>query len=82
MNPTNKIESFEPVFLEQHGGDLNGFFLIRADRTKLDELLASQEWHSHMVRAMMHLYGSGAVRGFTGDAVMQRMDLWTSHIPG
>ena len=26
-----EIESFEPFFLDAHGGDLNGFFLVRAN---------------------------------------------------
>ena len=28
------IESFEPVFLEPHGGDLTGFILVRGDAEK------------------------------------------------
>jgi hypothetical protein len=43
--------------------------------------MATHEWETHMLRAAMHLEASGAVRGVTGDAVMQRMQLWTSLIP-
>jgi hypothetical protein len=75
------IESFEAVFLDPHGGDLNGFFLIRAAGPKLDALLASDEWQEHTIRAALHLEGSGAVRGVTGEAVMQRMELWKRSIP-
>jgi len=60
---------------------LNGFFLIRAETGKLDALVASSEWESHMLRAAMHLQGSGAVRGVINEAVMERMKLWTSLIP-
>ena len=75
------ITSFEPVFLESHGGDLNGFFLIRADTAKLDALVASEAWRTHMLRAALHLEGSGAVRGYSGDAVSGRMALWSSLLP-
>jgi hypothetical protein len=75
------IESFDTVFLEPHGGDLNGFFLLRGDPSDLDGLIASEEWSNHMVRATMHLDSSGAVRGFTGEAVMRRMDIWRNNIP-
>lgn len=75
------IDSFEPVFLDTHGGDLNGFVLVRADSAKLDALLASDEWQTHVVRAALHLEGSGSVRGVTGDAVMERLALWTKHVP-
>lgn len=75
------IQSFEVVILDQHGGDLNGFFLIRGDSASLDALTSSAEWIQHMTRAAMHLEGSGAVRGVTGEAVMERMEIWRDSIP-
>src|SRR5256712_13771772 len=38
------IESFEPVALEPHGGDLQGFLLVRGDREKLNALRSSEEF--------------------------------------
>lgn len=79
---SGKIASFDTVFLDSHGGDMNGFFLIRGNNDQMNDLVNSDDWSTHMVRASMHLDGSGSVRAFTGDAVMDRMGLWTSHIPG
>jgi hypothetical protein len=76
------IKSFDTVFLDTHGGDLNGFFLLRAEPAKLDALVATGEWQTHIVRASLHLEGSGTVRGFTGEAVMARMNLWSTQLPG
>lgn len=75
------IESFDTVFLDRHGGDLNGFFLIRGESAKLDQLASSDEWHTHQIRTMMHLSGVGAIRGVTGDAAMERMKVWRKYIP-
>ncbi len=75
------IKSFDTVFLDMHGGDLNGFFLIRSDPSKIDALVASQQWQTHMIRAGLHLQGAGVVRGVTGEAVAERMSLWTKQIP-
>lgn len=75
------IQSYDVVFLNAHGGDLNGFFLIRADSAKLDALMSSPEWETHMMRAALHLQGSGAVRGVSGALVNERMELWTKSIP-
>ena len=75
------IQAFDPVFIDPHGGDLNGFILIRGDSAKLDGLVASDEWVKHSTRALIHLEGSGAVRGVTGDLLMERMDLWTKLLP-
>ena len=75
------IESFDVVFLNAHGGDMNGFFLIRGESGKLSELVGSTDWVTHMVRAALHLEGPGAVLGVTGEAIAERMNLWTSLIP-
>jgi len=75
------IQSFETVFLDPHGGDMNGFFLVRGERQKLDELVASTPWLTHITRAGSHLNRAGTVRGVTGELVMERMALWTSCIP-
>ena len=75
------ILAFDIVLLDTHGGDLNGFFLVRADTAKLDALVSTSDWMTHITRASLHLEGSGVVRGGTGDAVMARMALWGSVIP-
>jgi hypothetical protein len=75
------IESFDTVFLDLHGGDCNGFFLIKGRRSQIDALCSTIEWITHMTRAGMHLQQSGAVRGVTGDSVMERMALWTKLTP-
>jgi hypothetical protein len=43
--------------------------------------VASQEWATHTVRAALHLEGSGAVFGATGETVMEQMKLWTGLLP-
>jgi len=75
------IQSFEPVFLDPHGGDLNGFFLIRGDSAKLDGLMTTDEWKTHTIRAAVHLDKAGAVRGAAGDLIQQRMGMWLKEIP-
>jgi hypothetical protein len=81
LQQKDTIQSFNTVFLNNHGGDMNGFFLIRGKSSKLDELVSSAEWETHMTRAALHLEGSGAVRGVTGDLVTERMQIWTKNIP-
>jgi hypothetical protein len=75
------IQSFDTILLDSHGGDMNGFFLIRGEPTKLDGLIASDEWVTHMTRGLLHLEGSGVVRGVTGDLIAARMELWSKSIP-
>lgn len=75
------IRSFDTVMLDPHGGDMNGFFLIRGENSKLDALVSGTEWEHHITRAALHLQGSGVIRGVTGDLVTERMNLFTKNIP-
>jgi hypothetical protein len=75
------IQAFEVVLLDFHGGDMNGFFLIRGESPQLDSLLSSSEWQTHMTRAGLHLERLGVVRGATGDLINNWMQLWGSLIP-
>jgi hypothetical protein len=75
------IENSDAVFLDAHGGDLNGFFLIRGESAKLDALVSTSEWITHITRATHHLEGAGVIRGVTGDEIMKRMAIWASAIP-
>jgi hypothetical protein len=81
LQQAGTIKSFEAVLLDPHGGDLNGFLLIRGESVKLDAVMASDAWQTHMTRAGMHLDGLGAIRGATGELVMERMAMWSKLIP-
>jgi hypothetical protein len=81
LQQKSAIEAFDVVFLDAHGGDLNGFFLIRGESAKLDTVVSTTEWITHITRATMHLDGSGVIRGVTGDEIMKRMAVWTGLIP-
>ena len=76
------IHSFEPVFLDPHGGELNGFFVIRGDSDKLDKLAGSREWTTYITRGSLCLNSIGVVRGASGELLMERMATWRSLIPG
>ena len=81
LKQSGTIQSYDIVFLDTHGGDMNGFFLLRGEPAKLDALQGGIEWVTHMTRAALHLQGAGNVRGVTGEGVMERMELWTNTIP-
>ena len=75
------IDSIETVFLNAHGGDMNGFTLVRGEIAKLQEIQRSQEFILYMTKAGMIMEGGGLISGVTGDLIMERMALWMSLIP-
>jgi hypothetical protein len=68
-----EIESYEPVLLGSHGGDLNGFFLIRGERAKLDKMAATDEFMDFETKAAVHLDKIGVVRAFVGEGVPKQL---------
>lgn len=75
------LASYEAFFLDPHGGDMNGFILLRGDRGKLDGLLASDEFNAITTKAIVHLEGVGVIRGITGELVQQRMGQYLAAVP-
>jgi len=65
------IERFEVALLEAHGGDLNGFILLRGDPVKLAMARASEEWARLVIRANFVVRGVGIVSALL-DAEAQR----------
>ena len=71
-----RIESFEPVLLRPHGGDLNGFFLVRGPRTSLNEILDTPEFMRLTQRVNAVVAGSGVIAAYAGDGVAEAMGIF------
>ncbi len=67
------IESLEPVFIQPHGGDLGGFILVRGDRAKLDQMVASEEFGRLIVRARITVDGFGVVNCTMGQELQRQL---------
>lgn len=67
LQQEGQIESFEPVFLEPHGGDLSGFFLLRGERDKLNAVRFTEEFLRLTNRATLVVQNIGIVSAFVGD---------------
>jgi hypothetical protein len=71
LQQRGEIESFEPVALEPHGGDLQGFVLLRGDREKLNRVRSSDEFWRLMARAGFIINSLGVVGADIGEAVQR-----------
>ena len=74
------IESFEPILLEPHGGDLNGFILLRGDGERLARLRISEEFNSFTQRAQLLLGQIGIVGAIYGEELQQAMGEYGRHL--
>lgn len=80
LQADGKIESFEPVLLNQHGGDLNGFVLIKGGREKLDEVQREETFINYSIEAGYCLQGFGIISGVIGDKLANNFSKWSELI--
>jgi hypothetical protein len=73
LQQEGRIDSFEPVLIAPHGGDLGGFVLLRGERARLDEIRSSEEFERMVTRAASIVEDVGVINAYTGDALGQAM---------
>ena len=71
-----RIESFEPVILSSHGGDLNGFILLRGDAEKLSEIRRDETFVDIVIEAEYCVDGFGHVDGYIGKGLDDVITRW------
>jgi hypothetical protein len=82
LQADGRIESFESVILAAHGGDLNGFILLRGDAEKLGEVQRDETFVNHSMEANYCLEGFGVVPGYIGEGLTDVFSRWSKLISG
>ena len=80
LQEEGEIESFEPVFLEPHGGDLGGFILIRGEAEKLATLRVSEEFTQFTIKAGLCVESIGVVGADLAERLQKQMTFYTEQI--
>jgi hypothetical protein len=65
------IDDFETAILEPHGGDLQGFILLRGGEEKLAQLRVDDEFVRMSTRAGLIVEGLGVIGASLGDGLEQ-----------
>jgi hypothetical protein len=82
LQADGRIESFEPVLLSAHGGDLNGFILIRGDAEKLSKVRGEGSFLDFVIEAEHCLEGFGIVTAWIGDSLNDVFNRWAKLVSG
>ena len=80
LQQEGEIESFEPVLLQPHGGELGGFFLLRGDQDKLARIRSSEEFERLTVRAQLIVENLGIVSAALGARLMSQMSVFGAQV--
>ncbi len=80
LQQEGEIESFEPVLLDPHGGELDGFFLLRGDRDRLARIRGSEEFERLTARAELIVENLGIVGAFLGERLMSQISVFSQQV--
>jgi hypothetical protein len=80
LEQDGRIEGMEPMLLEEHGGDLGGFFLIRGDHEPLARLRGDEEFQRMVARAGLVVTNVGVVGGMVGERLQRTMAMWQEQV--
>jgi hypothetical protein len=74
---TKLVEQGRVAFLEPHGGDLEGFFLVRGDLDELNTVRYEDDFQKMTVRAQAVVSSFGVVQAKTGEQLNKHMAWFT-----
>ena len=68
-----RVASVEPFFLEPHGGDLEGFFIVRGDLEELNRLRIDDSFQRLATKAQVIVRNFGVIGATTGERLNKHM---------
>ena len=80
LHGRGEIESFEPVLLEPHGGDLAGFLLVRGEREQIDRVRGHADLRRIVTRAGLVVDGVGVVEAHVGSGLASQMRIYREQV--
>jgi hypothetical protein len=80
LQESGKIESFEVVLLNPHGGDLDGFSLLRGSQDQMSALLVDEEFERQTTRATLIVQNVGVVPAILGEGLGRSIGIYQQQI--
>lgn len=80
LKASGQVASVEPVLLAPHGGDLNGFIVLKGDAAKLDAVRQADKFRDLMTKAALNVLGMGVIEGWSGESMTKQMERYASII--
>jgi hypothetical protein len=80
MQSDGRIESFEVALLNPHGGDLQGFMLLRGSEAQMDAVPHDEEFEHVMTRASLLVENLGIIPALMGASLARGMSIYQEEI--
>ena len=80
LQSDGKIEDFEVALLGPHGGDLQGFALLRGSEEQMGALRADEEFQRRVLRADQIIESQGVINALIGEGIARGMTQYQGEI--
>jgi hypothetical protein len=80
LKADGSIGDFDIIQLQVHGGDLNGFAVVKGSTDQLQKLQATDAWQDHLARGTRNMVGLGVIPGFVGEELNKQMVRYQKYI--
>jgi hypothetical protein len=80
LQADGRIESFDTIILEAHGGDLNGFNLIKGSAEQIAGIRQDETFINLIMEAGYCIQGLGLINGYIGDGLTNIMSQYVKLI--
>jgi hypothetical protein len=82
LESDGRIESFEVVLLAPHGGELEGFALLRGTRDQVGALVMDEDFERMNTRAALIVQDLGIVPAVLGDGLGRAIGIYQEELAG
>ena len=80
LQSDGRIESFEVVLLDPHGGELQGYILLRGSEDQIDGLRRDEDFLRLMTKASLLVDDLGLVRASIGEGLARAMSIYQEEL--
>jgi hypothetical protein len=80
MQSDGRIESFEIVLLEPHGGELGGFAMLRGSEDQIDAVRRSEDFERVLTKASLIVDDLGVVGAAIGEGLGRAISIYQEEI--
>jgi hypothetical protein len=80
LQSDGRIESFDVALLEPHGGELQGFVLLRGSEDQIDTVRRDDDFQRLMTKASLLVDDLGLISAYIGEGLGRAMSIYQEEI--
>ena len=80
LQSDGRIESFDVALLEPHGGELQGFVLLRGSEAQIDTLHRDDDFQRLMTKASLIVNDLGLIPAYIGEGLGRAMSIYQEEL--